>query len=274
MAGHLPGLSETPGVAVLMGAAAVAVLKLPLSCTVITVILTSRAGLGVSPLIIVAVVISYLTIESLAALRNGNGGSVPAPAPVAGAPAPQQLREASQNPRQPARTASRSRRLSRDIQREAAVDERPQTTSRAGRVSTRMTHSQPMDTECVITALVAYHGAGRAVVASALGQEVFGMSVRDGVDCVRHRPPEGHERDPDVELVILLAGRCAESELTTLVSHALETWPGERDVDIWLETIRDLESGTLIYCPDSDGRWPENSASWRLPGRWLGGRCL
>ncbi len=88
MAGHLPGLSETPGVAVLMGAAAVAVLKLPLSCTVITVILTSRAGLGVSPLIVVAVVVSYLTIQSLTALRQGNGGSVPAPAPVAGAPAP------------------------------------------------------------------------------------------------------------------------------------------------------------------------------------------
>ncbi len=130
-----------------------------------------------------------------------------------------------------------------------------------------MTRSEPMDTDCAITALVAYHGAGRAVVASALGQEVFGMSVQDGTDSVWHGPPEGHERDPDVELVILLAGRCAESELTTLVSHALETWPGERDVDIWLETIRDLESGTLIYCPDADGRWPENDAlalAWAL----------
>jgi H+/Cl- antiporter ClcA len=87
MAGHLPGLSETPGVAVLMGAAAVAVLKLPLSCTVITVLLTSRAGLGVSPLIVVAVVVSYLTIESLGALRSGGAATPPAPAPAHGAPA-------------------------------------------------------------------------------------------------------------------------------------------------------------------------------------------
>jgi chloride channel protein, CIC family len=69
-AGHLPGLSETPAVAVLMAALCVSVLKLPLSCTVITLALTSRAGLGVSPLIVVAVVVGYLTIQSLSALRS------------------------------------------------------------------------------------------------------------------------------------------------------------------------------------------------------------
>ncbi len=70
MAAHLPGLSETPAVAVLMAAACVSVLKLPLSCAVITIALTSPAGLGVSPLIVVSVVVAYLTIESLSALRD------------------------------------------------------------------------------------------------------------------------------------------------------------------------------------------------------------
>jgi H+/Cl- antiporter ClcA len=70
LAGHLPGLSETPAVAVLMAAGSVAVLKLPLSCAIITLALTSQAGLGVSPLIVVAVVVGYLTIESLSALRT------------------------------------------------------------------------------------------------------------------------------------------------------------------------------------------------------------
>lgn len=69
LAGHLPGLSETPAVAVLVGAACVSVLKLPLSCVIITLVLTSHAGVGVSPLIVVAVVVGYLTIQSLSALR-------------------------------------------------------------------------------------------------------------------------------------------------------------------------------------------------------------
>jgi H+/Cl- antiporter ClcA len=77
LAAHLPGLSETPAVAVLMAAACVSVLKLPLSCTVITLVLTSRAGLGVSPLIVVAVVVSYLAIESLSALRTAGRAAAP-----------------------------------------------------------------------------------------------------------------------------------------------------------------------------------------------------
>ena len=70
LAGHLPGLSETPAVAVLMAAACVSILKLPLSCAIITLVLTSRAGLGASPLIVIAVVVAYLTIESLSAMRT------------------------------------------------------------------------------------------------------------------------------------------------------------------------------------------------------------
>jgi H+/Cl- antiporter ClcA len=66
-AGHLPGLSETPAVAVLMAAACVSMLRLPLSSVVIALLLTSSAGLAVGPLIIVAVVTAYVTTEVLAA---------------------------------------------------------------------------------------------------------------------------------------------------------------------------------------------------------------
>jgi len=68
LAAHLPGFSETPAVAVLMAAACVSVLKLPLASVLLTTLLTS-AGLGVAGLIVVAVVVAYLTIESLSALR-------------------------------------------------------------------------------------------------------------------------------------------------------------------------------------------------------------
>jgi H+/Cl- antiporter ClcA len=60
LAGHLPGLSETPAVAVLMGATAVAMLRLPLSAVVMTMLLTAKTGGGVVPLIIVGVVVSYI----------------------------------------------------------------------------------------------------------------------------------------------------------------------------------------------------------------------
>ena len=44
LAAHLPGFSETPAVAVLMAAAVVSILRLPLSATVITLLLVSKAG--------------------------------------------------------------------------------------------------------------------------------------------------------------------------------------------------------------------------------------
>ena len=78
MAAHLPGFSETPAVAALIGAASVSILRLPLSCTVIALVLTSRAGVGVSPLVVVAVVVAYLVTTSLSGLR----GAVAARAPV------------------------------------------------------------------------------------------------------------------------------------------------------------------------------------------------
>ncbi len=65
LAAHLPGFSETPAAAVLMAAAVVSILRLPLSATVITLLLVSKAGIATSPLIIVAVVVAYLTIQTL-----------------------------------------------------------------------------------------------------------------------------------------------------------------------------------------------------------------
>ena len=67
LAGHLPGYSETPAVAALTGAACVSILKLPLSSVLIATLLSHSAGFAVTPLIIVAVVVAYLTSQALAA---------------------------------------------------------------------------------------------------------------------------------------------------------------------------------------------------------------
>jgi H+/Cl- antiporter ClcA len=92
MASHLPGFPEPAAVAVGMGAATVAVLRLPLSAVVIATLLTTKAGGGVEPLIIVGVVVSY--VVTLAMSRRADGASelasatdgaqsAPAPAPAA-----------------------------------------------------------------------------------------------------------------------------------------------------------------------------------------------
>ena len=66
MASHLPGFPIQAGVAVGMGAAIVAVLRLPLSAVVIATVLTSHASSNVEPLIIVGVVVSYVVTLLLA----------------------------------------------------------------------------------------------------------------------------------------------------------------------------------------------------------------
>ena len=60
MASRLPGFGLTPAVAVGMGAAIAAVLRLPLAAVVLATLLTAQAGLGDESLIIVGVVVSYL----------------------------------------------------------------------------------------------------------------------------------------------------------------------------------------------------------------------
>ncbi len=64
LAGHLPGFAETPGVAVLIGAMCVSMLKLPLSSVVLAIVV-SQAGISTAPLIIVAVVIAYIATDRL-----------------------------------------------------------------------------------------------------------------------------------------------------------------------------------------------------------------
>ena len=91
LAGRLPGFSETPAVAVLMGAGVVSILRLPLSSVVVALLLTSKAGLGVAPLIIVAVVAAYIATEVLSARRVPVAETAPAPggeAAAAGTPPP------------------------------------------------------------------------------------------------------------------------------------------------------------------------------------------
>ena len=66
LAGHLPGFSETPAVAALMGAATVSILRLPLSSILLALVL-SQGGLATAPLVIVAVVVAFLTVQTLSA---------------------------------------------------------------------------------------------------------------------------------------------------------------------------------------------------------------
>ena len=65
IASHLPGFALTPAVAVGMGAALVAVLRLPLSAVLLALVLTSGAGHGAEPLVIVGVVVSLVTTLAL-----------------------------------------------------------------------------------------------------------------------------------------------------------------------------------------------------------------
>ena len=69
MASHLPGFPESAGVAVGMGAAIVAVLRLPLSAVVLATLLTTHAGTGAEPLIIVGVVVAYVVTLLLSRWR-------------------------------------------------------------------------------------------------------------------------------------------------------------------------------------------------------------
>jgi H+/Cl- antiporter ClcA len=69
IAAKLPGFEVTPAVAVGIGASVVSVLGLPLSATVLAVLLTSGTGAGAGPLIIVGVVVAHLVTLGLKARR-------------------------------------------------------------------------------------------------------------------------------------------------------------------------------------------------------------
>lgn len=70
LASHLPGFELTPAVAVGIGAAIASVLRLPISAVLLAVLLTLGAGLGASPLIVVAVVVAYLVTNLLGGRRE------------------------------------------------------------------------------------------------------------------------------------------------------------------------------------------------------------
>jgi len=82
LASRLPGFPLTPALAVGLGAATVAVLRLPLSAALLATLVTAKAGTGDEPLIIVAVVVSYLVTLATTARSS------PAPAAAAAVPAP------------------------------------------------------------------------------------------------------------------------------------------------------------------------------------------
>jgi H+/Cl- antiporter ClcA len=65
LASRLPGFDLTAAVAVCMGAAFAAALKLPLSAVVVATLLAGKSGAGVGPLIVVGVVVAYLTTLAL-----------------------------------------------------------------------------------------------------------------------------------------------------------------------------------------------------------------
>jgi H+/Cl- antiporter ClcA len=91
LASHLPGFDLTGAVGVGMGAGAVSVLRLPLSCVVLASLLVSHSGDGASPLIIVGVVVAYLVTVGLGRAFDrpaaGEAAGSP-PSDDAGAPAP------------------------------------------------------------------------------------------------------------------------------------------------------------------------------------------
>jgi H+/Cl- antiporter ClcA len=73
LAAHLPGVAQTVAVSVLMAAGCAAVLRLPLSSVVITLVLVSHAGVGLTSLIVVAAVVAFVTVETLDALKDRVG---------------------------------------------------------------------------------------------------------------------------------------------------------------------------------------------------------
>jgi H+/Cl- antiporter ClcA len=90
LAAHLPGYAESPAVAALMAAGMVSMLKLPLSSIIIALVIC-RAGLGTGPLIIVAVVVAYVTVQTLSARRDAAASTATASTPPAGAGTPDAL---------------------------------------------------------------------------------------------------------------------------------------------------------------------------------------
>jgi hypothetical protein len=78
MASRLPGFPMAAAVAVGIGAGTVAILRLPLSAIVVATLLTGNAGAGVTPLVIIGVVVAYLATLGLSALQAARTADAPA----------------------------------------------------------------------------------------------------------------------------------------------------------------------------------------------------
>ena len=90
MASHLPGFPFQAGIAVGIGAATVAILRLPLSSVVLATLLCSHAGTNVEPLTILGVVVAYivtLVMSSLLASAPATDQPAQSPEPAAAAAA-------------------------------------------------------------------------------------------------------------------------------------------------------------------------------------------
>jgi H+/Cl- antiporter ClcA len=70
---HLPGLPFVAGAAMGMGALAVALLKLPMTCVLLATLLLGSDGVTVMPLVIVAVVVCHVTVSRLVPAPAGAG---------------------------------------------------------------------------------------------------------------------------------------------------------------------------------------------------------
>jgi len=79
---HLPGLPETAGVAMGIGAMVTAMLGLPLTAVLITTIILGSAGINVMPLTIVAVVVTYVGHAYFAPKPRPGPDASEAPQPV------------------------------------------------------------------------------------------------------------------------------------------------------------------------------------------------
>jgi H+/Cl- antiporter ClcA len=88
LASHLPGFDMTGAIGVGMGAGAVSVLRLPLTCVVLSTLLLNKSGPGSEPLIIVGVVVAYLATIALGRAFDpdpeSGGEAAPAQAPAPG----------------------------------------------------------------------------------------------------------------------------------------------------------------------------------------------
>lgn len=88
-ASHLPGLPLVPAVAMGIGAMCCTMLSLPLTSVLLATLLLGSDGVGTMPLVILAVVISYVVTARLAPARADQSAVKPAPqSPVALGPVP------------------------------------------------------------------------------------------------------------------------------------------------------------------------------------------